>query len=40
MDWNEIVDWFLKFAGVVDAMFFIAYSISNLIEWIRNRRDK
>ena len=40
MDWNEIIDWFLKFAGVVDGMFFIAYSIGNLIEWIRNRRGR
>ena len=35
MDWNDLIDWVLKFAGLVDAMFFVAYSISNLIDWIK-----
>lgn len=40
MSWTEVTDWILRFAGLLDAMFFISYSIVTLIEWIRNRRDK
>lgn len=38
MNWETIIDWFLKFAGVLDAMFFIAYAVSNLIDWFKNRK--
>lgn len=37
MDW---VDTILKIAGLVDAMFFLAYSIDRFIEWIISRRSK
>ena len=40
MSWTEVTDWILRFAGLLDAMFFIAYSITSLIEWIVNRRNK
>lgn len=38
MDWGTIIDWFLKCAGVVDAMFFMAYVVTNIIDWFKNKR--
>lgn len=37
---DDVIDMILKIAGVVDAMFFLAYSISTLIDWISSRRRK
>ena len=38
MNWETMIDWFLKFAGVVDSMFFLAYLVGNVIDWFKNRR--
>lgn len=38
MDFETIVDWVLKFAGVLDTMFFIAYAIGAVIDWFKNRK--
>ena len=35
---DTIIEIILKVAGVVDAVFFLAYSIDALITWIRSRR--
>lgn len=38
MDFETIYNWFFKIAGVIDTMFFIAYTISQIIEWFKNKR--
>ena len=38
MDFETIIDWVLKCAGLIDAMFFIAYAIGSIIDWIRSKR--
>ena len=36
---DSIIEIILKVAGVVDAVFFLAYSLDALISWIRDRRN-
>ena len=38
--WREILDTVLDVCGALDIMFALAYGITSLIEWIRNRRSR
>lgn len=38
MDFEKIIDMVLKVAGVLDGMFFIAYTIGQIIDYFRGKK--
>ncbi len=39
MDFDFIIEQILKIAGLVDAVFFLAYAIDTLIQWFKGRKQ-
>lgn len=38
MDFDQFIEWVTKLAGLLDIMFFIAYSIVRFIDWVNEKR--